>query len=138
MHADTTSKQTSSKLMWIHLARLGLGIIFLGASVNGLAGLVPFSYEGVAASFMNSLVESGFLTVVKMLELIAALLLLMNRYVPLALTILAPIIVNILLFHVFMSPDALLGLAVLNVVLLLQLLWVYRKAFAALLRYQPS
>ena len=120
----------------MNIPRFTLGIIFFGAGINGLANIVPFSYQGIAAEFMNSLVSSGFLDVVKILEIAAALMLLINRYVPLALIILTPIIVNILLFHLLMSPDWLLVLAVLNVVLLLWLLWAYREAFKGLWMYK--
>ena len=60
--------------------------------------------SGVAGQFLGSLFVSKYLLVVSGLQVISGSLLLINRYVPLALTILGPIIVNVLLFHVLMNP----------------------------------
>lgn len=90
------------------VARYLLGIVFL---VFGLNGFLQFIHmpppTGLAAQFMGSLFVSHFLVVVFLLQLIPALLLLANRYVPLALVLLGPVIVNILLFHAFMAPSGL-------------------------------
>jgi putative oxidoreductase len=67
------------------------------------------------------------------IQLIGGILLIANRYVPLALTLLGPIIVNILLYHVFMDPS---GLPRAAVVIILWLLVTYgvRSAFAGILQ----
>jgi len=62
---------------------------------------------GLAGQYIGALSQSHYLTVVFLLELIPGVLLLFNRYVPLALTVLAPVIVNIVLYHVFMEPAGL-------------------------------
>ena len=87
-------------------ARILLGIIFLVFSANYWLQFIPIppAAEGSpAAGFMGAIYGSGFLTLVKVLELVAAVLLLSGRYVNLALTLLGPIVVNILLFHVMIK-----------------------------------
>ena len=87
-------------------ARILLGLIFLVFSLNYWLKFIPIppSAEGSsAAMFMGALFGSGFLTLVKVLELLSAVLLLSGRYINLALTILGPIVVNILLFHVMIK-----------------------------------
>ena len=66
--------------------------------------------------------------VIKVVEVVAGVLLLLGRYVPLALVLLAPIIVNIVLFHAFLAPG---GLVLATVVLLseLYLAWSYRDLY---------
>jgi putative oxidoreductase len=90
------------------LARLLLGLIFLVFGLNGFLNFIPSPMPtGLAGQFIIVLSQSHYATVVFALQLIGAILLLVNRYVPLGLTLLAPIIVNIILFHVFMSPSGL-------------------------------
>ena len=90
------------------ISRYLLGVVFL---VFGLNGFLQFLHmpppTGVAAQFLGALFLSHMLVVIFALEVIAAVLLLVNRYVPLALLILGPILVNILLFHGFMEPSGL-------------------------------
>jgi hypothetical protein len=93
------------------IARYLLGLIFL------VFGAIPMPPPpGVAGQFMGALFVSHLLVVVFLLELIPAVLLLAGRYIPLALVLLAPVIVNILLFHAFMAPSG-LPLAIVVVVL---------------------
>lgn len=83
-------------------ARILLGIIFLVFSLNYWIGFIPIpapAAESLAAGFMGAIYGSGFLTLVKVLELVSAVLLLSGRFTNLALTLLGPIVVNILLFH---------------------------------------
>jgi putative oxidoreductase len=61
--------------------------------------------SGTAAPFFAALFVSNYLVVIFLLQIAAAILLLLNRYVPLALNLLAPIIVNILLIHTLMVPS---------------------------------
>ena len=83
----------------IVIARFLLGLIFLTFGLNGFLHFIPASLpSGTAGQFVGALFVSNYLVVVFLLQLVGAILLLTNRYVPLALTLLAPIIVNILLF----------------------------------------
>ena len=79
------------------IARFLLGLIFLVFGLNGFLHFIPSPPpSGTAGQFVGALFVSNYLVVVFLLQLISAVLLLINRYVPLALTLLAPIIVNIL------------------------------------------
>ncbi|MDF2680899.1 MAG: hypothetical protein K0R47_2089 [Brevibacillus sp.] len=113
-------------------ARVLLGLILLGAGLNGC--LVIFGYPPLfpTSPAAMMLLQGYLLVLVKSTEVICALLLLANRWVPLTLTIVAPISVNILAFHLFVDRDLLpLGLLVAGLVVLL--FWAYRRYFLGLL-----
>ena len=76
---------------------------------------------------------SHYMLVVGALQFVGGLLLLIGRYVPLGLTLLGPVVVNIFLFHLFLAPQG-LPIALVVAALSLFLLWQYRAAFAGLLR----
>ena len=89
-------------------ARILLGLIFLIFSLNYWLKFIPIPApvaESLAAGFMGAIYSSGFLTLVKALQLLSAVLLLSGRYINLALTLLGPIVVNILLFHVMIKQS---------------------------------
>jgi putative oxidoreductase len=91
-----------------HLSRFLLGLIFFVFGLNGFLHFIPMPLpSGVAGQFLGALFVSKHLLVVSTLQVISGALLLINRYVPLALTILAPIVVNILLYHLLMNPTGL-------------------------------
>ena len=90
------------------VARYLLGLIFLTFGLNGFLNFIRMPPPtGVAAQFFGALIASRFYVVIFLFQIIPAVLLLANRYVPLALTILAAILVNILCFHIFMAPAGL-------------------------------
>ena len=94
-----------------NVSRFLLGFIFLVFGLNGFLHFIPMPPpSGIAGQFLGAMFVSKYLLVVSGLQVISGALLLMNHYVPLALTILGPIIVNILLFHGLMSPAG-IGLA---------------------------
>jgi putative oxidoreductase len=99
------------------IARLLLGVIFL---VFGLNGFLQFIHmpppTGVAAQFFGALFASHYYIVIFAVQVLGGLLLLVNRFVPLALVILGPIIVNIFFFHTLMAPAG-IPLAILVVIL---------------------
>lgn len=80
---------------------------------------------------MDALVATNYLLAVCALETVAGVLLLVNRFVPLALAILAPILVNIVLYHVFMDPPG-AGTAVVSIALWAVLAYRERQAWTAL------
>jgi putative oxidoreductase len=124
---DITMKITSV------IARFLLGLIFLVFGLNGFLNFIPMPPPtGVAGQFMGALFVSHFLIVIFVIQLIGAGLLLVNRYVPLALTLLAPIIVNILLFHLLMAPSG-IPLAIIVTVLWVLVFLSVRSAFTGLL-----
>src|SRR6266550_6812836 len=99
------------------IARYLAGVIFLVFGLNGFLHFIPMPPPGgVAGQFLGSMFVTKYLLFVFAIQLIGGVLLLINRYVPLALTILGPIIVNILLFHGLMNPAG-LGLAFLVAIL---------------------
>jgi len=99
------------------IARLLLGLIFL---VFGLNGFLQFIHmpppTGVAAQFFGALFASHYYIVIFAMQVLGGFLLLVNRFVPLALVILGPIIVNIFFFHTLMAPAG-IPLAILVVIL---------------------
>ena len=88
-------------------ARLLLGAVFAVFGLNGFLHFIPQPPPtGLAAVFLGGLGASGyFFPLLKGTELLTGLLLLSNRFVPLALTILAPVVVNIVAFHAFLAPS---------------------------------
>jgi putative oxidoreductase len=115
-----------------HVSRFLLGFIFLVFGLNGFLHFIPMPPPtGVAGQFLGAMLVSNYLLVVSGLQAISSALLLINRYVPLALTILGPIIVNILLFHGLMNPAG-LGLAFFVTVLWGVVFASVRLAFAGI------
>jgi putative oxidoreductase len=95
-----------------NISRFLLGLIFLVFGLNGFLHFIPMPPpSGVAGQFLGAMFVSKYLLVVSGLQVISGALLLINRYVPLALTIAGPIIVNVLLFHALMNLAG-VGLAV--------------------------
>ena len=114
------------------IARYLAGVIFLVFGLNGFLHFIPLTPpSGVAGQFMGALFVSHYLTLIFALQVIGGVLLLANRYVPLALAILAPVIVNILSFHALMAPSG-LPLALIVTVLWALVFVHVRAAFAAL------
>jgi len=121
------------------IARYLMGVFFLVFGLNGFLHFIPLPPpSGVAGQFMGPLFVSHYLTLIFGLQVIAAVLLLANRYVPLALAVLAPVIVNILCFHALMAPSG-LPLAIVVAVLWVLIFVEVRSAFAGLFqsRLQP-
>jgi hypothetical protein len=116
-----------------HAARLLLGILFLVFGLNGFLHFIPMPPPppGVAGQFLGALFVSHYLVPVFLLQVVPAVLLLVNRYVPLALTLLGPVIVNILLFHALMAPSG-LPLALVAALLWCAVAYSVRPAFAGL------
>jgi len=120
------------------IARFLLSLIFLIFGLNGFLHFIPMPPPtGTAGQFMGALFVSNYLVVVFLLQIIPAILLLINRYVPLALTLLAPIIVNILLFHTLMLPSG-LPLAIIVTVLWFLVFLSVRPAFVGLLQQRVA
>jgi hypothetical protein len=116
-------------------ARYLLGSIFLVFGLNGFLNFLPHPAQPPAAlAFLGALVASGWLLpLVKGIEVAAAVMLLANRFVPLALTLLAPIILSIVGFHLVLAPAG-AAIAILVLALELSLAWGYRRAYAPMLQ----
>ncbi len=115
------------------IARLLLGLIFLVFGLNGFLSFIPMPPlpPGTAAQFLGVLFQSHYVYFVSALQVAGGALLLVNRYVPLALTILGPVIVNILLFHSLMQPNG-LPLAIVVAILWGIVAYRHRQYFAGL------
>jgi putative oxidoreductase len=99
------------------VARLLLGVIFLTFGLNGFLHFIPMPPPtGMAAEYFNIIFASHYWVVIFGVQVIGGLLLLVNRFVPLALVLLGPVIVNIFFFHALMAPAG-LPLAIVVVVL---------------------
>lgn len=122
------------------IARFLVGLIFLVFGLNGFFHFlsVPPPPSGTAAAqFFGALFVSHYLVPIFLLQIISAVLLLVNRYVPLALTLLAPIIVNILLIHILMLPSG-LPLALVVTVLWIVVFLSVRSAFAGIFQQRVA
>ena len=87
------------------IARILLGLVFLVFGLNGFLNFLNMGPmpTGLAGQFMGALFMSHYYWVVAVLQIAGGLLLLVNRFVPLALVVLGPVIVNILCYHVFLN-----------------------------------
>jgi putative oxidoreductase len=119
------------------IARILLGLVFVFFGSNGLLHFLPMPPlpEGVAGEYLHSFFASGYVYVISGFQVIGGLLLLIGKFVPLGLTILGAIIVNIWTFHLLMAPE-LGGMVPAFVVSIFELflVWRYRDAFAGIFR----
>ena len=121
------------------IARYLAGVIFLVMGLNGFLHFIPLpAPEGIAGQFMGALYVAHYLWVIFAFQVVGGFLLLLNRYVPLAVALLAPVLVNILTFHALMAP------AGLPMALFVAILWAaifieVRPAFSGLFQshWQP-
>lgn len=114
------------------ISRILLGLMFVVFGLNGflnfMKGALP---PGLAGQFLTAMIESHYVLLVAGVQVIGGALLLVNRYVPLGLTLLGPVIVNILAFHAFMAPKQAL-MAVLVAILWGISAFYHRQYFAGL------
>lgn len=117
------------------IARILLGLIFVFFGSNGFLHFLPMPPlpQGVTGEYLHAFFASGYVYVISGFQVAGGLLLLIGRFVPLGLTILAAIIVNIWAFHLLMAPQG-LPPAVVVTILELFLVWSYRDRFAGILR----
>ncbi|MEA2206567.1 MAG: putative oxidoreductase [Blastocatellia bacterium] len=102
------------------IARLLLGLIFVVFGLNGFLNFIKGPMPtGLAGQFVGALVLSHYFWVVGALQIAGGALLLVNRFVPLALVLLGPVIVNIICYHVFLNPSGAVPAAVVTVLWLI-------------------
>ena len=120
------------------IARYLAGVIFFVMGLNGFLHFIPLPPPGgIAGQFMGALYVSHYLWVVFAFQVIAGALLLANRYVPLAVALLAPALVNILTFHALMASNGLpfaLFVAVLWAVIFINVRPAFSGLFQSLLQ----
>lgn len=118
-------------------ARMLLGLLFLIMGLNGfllfLPQPAPGSIPAPAAAFLGAIATSGYLDpLISVTQVIVAVMLLSNRFVPLALVLIAPVIVNIVAFHVFLLPSG-IALGLVAAILEIYLAWTYRDLYRPML-----
>jgi putative oxidoreductase len=121
----------------IIIARLLLGLMFAVFGSNAFLHFfsTPPLPQGDAGAFISALINSGYIYVIGGLQFVGGLCLLIGpRFVPLGLTLLGPVIVNIMLYHIFLDHIA-NPIAIVASILALFLLWIYRARFPAI--FQP-
>ena len=123
----------------IMIARILLGLIFAVFGANGLHPFLPMGPlpTGLAGQFFTVFFQSHWVMFVAAVQFISGVLLLVNRYVPLALTLLGPVIFNIILYHVLLTPAG-AHLAVVATILWIFLFYAYRKYFAGIFVQKTS
>lgn len=126
---------------FITVARLLLGAIFTIFGLNYFFHYMPeLPVSDRGAAYLMALFETGYIfPIIKIIEIVAGLLLLSGYFVPLSLTMLTPVSLNIFLYHSFLDSNGLvLAIAIFAVNLLL--LWSYREYFKGLftLRAHPG
>lgn len=111
--------------------RFVLGFVLFAFGLAGLLHLLPQQppMEGAAGVYMAGLTGSYLFTLVKATEVVVGALLLSNRLVPLALTIAAPVLINIAAFHAFYAPAG-LGMAAVLIAAAAYTAWRHRAVFA--------
>ena len=116
------------------IVRSLLGLTFVVFGLNAFLQFIPLPPpQGLAGDFMKALFVSHYFYVVAILQIAGGAICLLGRFVPLGLTLLCPVIVNILLFHIFLDRSG-LPLAVVVGALALFLLWAYRQSFGGLFK----
>ncbi|HEV7684821.1 MAG TPA: hypothetical protein VGO68_22110 [Pyrinomonadaceae bacterium] len=117
----------------ILIARLLLGLVFVVFGLNGFLNFLSMGPmpTGLAGQFFGALFVSHYFWVVAGLQVVGGLLLLVNRFVPLALVLLGPVIVNILLYHLFLNPVG-MAPAILVTVLWFIVFYGHRQYFSSI------
>src|ERR1700704_119025 len=115
------------------IARLLLVLIFVVLGLNGFLNFLSMGAmpAGLAGQFVGALVLSHYFWVVAALQIAGGALLLVNRFVPLGLVLLGPVIVNILLYHVFLNPAG-LALALVVTILWFIVFYAHRQYFSGI------
>ena len=121
------------------IARLLLGLIFLVFGLNGFLNFLNMGPmpTGLAGQFIGALIMSHYFWVVAALQIIGGALLLVNRFVPLALVLLGPVVMNILLYHVFLNPSGAV-FAILVTVLWFVVFYAKRQYFSGVFAQQSA
>jgi uncharacterized membrane protein YphA (DoxX/SURF4 family) len=138
--SNATVPATNSRARYARYARGAarylLGTLFFVCGLNGFLNFLPQPTDPMpeaALAFAGALMKTGYMfPLIKGTETLAGALLLANCFVPLALVILAPVLVNIVAFHTFLTPGE-VGLPIALLCIELFLAWSYRAAYRPLL-----
>jgi len=135
----TAQPSSAAKRFWTALPRVLLGLMF---GVLGMNGFVPFIpappvIPADAASFAGLMATTHFSYFVFGVQVLCGVLLLVNRYVKLALVMLAAVIANIFAFHITMWPSATVPMPIIALVLWFLACWPFRREFGAFFLSRP-
>src|SRR5512141_166024 len=138
MQTPPGAKSSASRIATA-IVRFLLGLMFLVFGLNGFLNFMPAPKDlpPDVITVSTGLMKGGYMTVVSATQIIVALLLFTNRFVPLGLVLLAPIVVGIITFHIAIAP-ATIGPGLVVLVMELYLAWAYRGAFRTILRAKIS
>lgn len=117
------------------IARILMGLMFFVFGLNGFLNFMPPppTLPDPVKAFMSALMATGYMMpMICGTQVLTGALLLINRFVPLALALIAPVVVNIMAFHIFLEPSGLV-MALVVLALELGLAWAYRGAFRPML-----
>ncbi len=115
------------------IARILLGLAFLLFGLNGFLDFIPKPPlpDGAMKQFTEVMTATHYFQAVAAFEVLGAALLLVNRFVPLALVLLGPVIMNILIFHILIAPAS-IGPGLVVTILWLIVFLRHRSAFAGI------
>jgi uncharacterized membrane protein YphA (DoxX/SURF4 family) len=123
------------------IVRVLMGLAFVLFGLNGIKLFLPQPKDAMpekAMAFAGALMNTGYMMpLVMWTMLLVGVLLLLNRFVPLALALIAPILVGIITFHIFLAPSSIVPGAVL-LIMELYLAWAYRNAFRPMLAMRTT
>ncbi|QRO01409.1 DoxX family protein [Archangium violaceum] len=142
--AATAAEGKTPKSIARHLptaGRLLMGLMFFVFGLNGFLNFLPQPTTPIpegALAFAGALGKTGYMfPLIKGTEVLAGVLLLSNRFVPLALALLAPVIVNIVAYHAFLAPEG-TGMTVFILALEVYLAWSYRGVYRPMLAMRAT
>ena len=120
------------------IARVLLGLMFFVFGLNAFFGFLPApKLEGVSGQFLSALFVSHFVWLIGATQVVSGALFLIGRYLPLAIALSGPVVLNIIAYHVTMQhSDA--QPAILAAICWIILFWYYRASFAPLWVQKPS
>jgi len=130
---------TKIRSLTVVSARIVLGLIYFVFGLNFFLNFLPVppQSEGPSETFLTGLFQSGyFFPFLKGIEVILGAALLIGVFVPLVLVLLMPITLNILLFHVFLTDNAIMSIVI--IALQLYLAWAYRDYYKPLFEWKAS
>ena len=133
MTTESTNKSVTRFIPPV--VRILLGLMFLIFGLNGFLNFIPVPKDlpQDIVTVAGGLMKGGYMTVVAAVEVLVAVMLLTGRFVPLALALLAPIVVGIVTFHAAIDMPG-IGPGLVVLVMELYLAWSYRSAFRPMLR----
>jgi uncharacterized membrane protein YphA (DoxX/SURF4 family) len=139
MTRESNSSSAAPKRRYVPMIiRILLGLAFLASGLPALLGMMPQPKTPppeAAMAFAMAMMKTGYLfQFVKGTETVVGLLLLLNRFVPLALVVLMPVLLNIVAFNAFLMPSpSSLAPALVLLAFELYLAWAYRDYYRVVL-----